>query len=373
MDVFKFNNPNFPTKMEHGELIEGLTSKMWVERYGPAGEFTFVAPLRTNIRTSLPIGTFVSHTETDEIMVVENHELKGKKGEDIEVTVTGRSFETFFENRIVGSNQNFPVTDIQPFHIDNHYSWNHLVELIQKHILPKYLINDNNALDYISVTHTIEGTSPTGLFPLDYERGSLYEHIQKLLEIDNLGIKTVRPGTLDSTNTSIIIHKGVDRSTSLVFSYSSGEIEDINYLFSNKNFKNAALVTGKWVEYIVEGPEAGIDRRMMFVSATDIDEYFDVLPEGADLDLVKLALWVRGVDTLKIQNELTLKNAQIAKDSVKYKYKKDYDLGDLVGVSGGYLTTETEATKMRIIEHVEAEDSGGRSSYPTLAVEPPTT
>ncbi len=40
MDLFRFLNPTAPTRLEQGEIINGLTSIMWIERYREAGEFT---------------------------------------------------------------------------------------------------------------------------------------------------------------------------------------------------------------------------------------------------------------------------------------------------------------------------------------------
>lgn len=370
MDIFKFNSPTTPTKLEYGELITGLTKKTWIERYYGNGEFTLEAPLRTGIRTFLPEGTLISHTNTKEVMIVEDHQVKGTKGDEAVVVVTGKSFETWLSQRIVGLNQVFPVTDIHNFVKDNHYSWNHIVDLIKEHILAEYLLNDDYALPFVSVEHTVTNTFGAKLIPIEIPRGSVYEHVLNLLKIDNLGIKIVRPTT--DQNLHIVIHRGTDRSHEVVFSYEAGELEDMEYLFSNQKEKNAALVSGTWVEFLVEGPEVGYERRMMLVDALDVDDELDVPPEpGYGLDLVKLALWLRGVEVLKQQKEIALKKADAVKSSVNFVYRRDYDLGDLVGVNGGYLTTDTEPKQMRVIEFLEAEDENGQFSYPTLSVEEP--
>lgn len=367
MDVFKFTNPNSPTKMESGELINGLKTKMWVERYGPPGEFTFVAPAWTNIREQLPIGTFISHTNTKEIMIVENHEVQGKKNEEIMVTITGRSFDSFFENRVVGSNQIFPA-EYTDYVLEEDYSWNQLVELIQDHILPSRLKDPNDALPYVSVGHSVPSISGEVVERL-LSRGDLSEHISDLLKVDNLGIKTVRPYG-GSENVSVVIHKGVDRTEQFVFSYSMGELENIDYLFSKKKERNAALVTSKWVEVMVAGPEVGIERKTMFVSAPDIDSEFEEPPTGEDLETITAVLEAIGTNALADQNEVALKQAELSQTSPKFIYRQDYDLGDLVSVSGGYLTNVNEPSTMRIVEYVETEDETGSKSYPTLALDP---
>ena len=75
MDVIKFTNPTDKTKMEQGIFVEGITSKMWIEKYRDAGEFTFTAPIDSGVKEMLPLDTYVSHMNTGEIMIVENHEI----------------------------------------------------------------------------------------------------------------------------------------------------------------------------------------------------------------------------------------------------------------------------------------------------------
>jgi hypothetical protein len=372
MDVVRLNNNNQPTKMEHGEIVKGLTDKLWVERYAKNGECAFSAPARTNIREILPIGCFVTHTDSEEVMMIRDHEVSGKKGEDIIIKATGETFETEMAERIVGGNQKFPVVDIQPVHHDNSFSWNHIVKLIQDHTDPARVIDPGDAIPYLKAKSEVSPV-PVGsvLFPADFPRGTVYEHILNLLTIDNCGIKCVRPGRLDPESTTMVVYKGVDRSRELAFSYSTGEIEDISYLYSNRKLKNAALVSGTFVEFAVVPPETGYARRWMFVSAPELDQDLIEPPEpGWGLDLINLVLWLRGVEELKKQTDVALKRADVSQDSVQFRYRKDYNLGDLVSVSGGYLIGDNEPNKMRILEYVETEDENGQHSYPTLDFDP---
>lgn len=376
MEVFRFHNPHHPMLMESGQIINGLTSKTWIERYGPPGEFTFEAPLRSGIRQKLPIGSFVSHVDTKEVMIVENHALSAKKDDEVHISVTGSSFETITDERIVGGNAAFPLTDIRDYRLKKGFSWHQLVNLIRDHIDYDKLLDKNNEIPHVDVSQVVDQTGYVTTVPaIDrlLARGSVYEHIQELLKLDNLGIRTIRPSGDGKTNNTLIqIHRGVDRSKDVIFSYGSDEIDDLDYLFSRKKFKNCALVTGKWVEVVVFGTEVKEDRRWMHVSATDVDDEYDSIPKTHELELVEIALWYRGLKALNEQNNIELKKADIAHNAVKYKFRKDYDLGDLIGISGGYLTDEKDATKVRVVEYLESEDENGRSSYPTLALDPPT-
>ncbi len=63
MDIIKFTNPGFDTLLEQGEIVNGLKSKMWVERYRDISDFEFTANSESMPHLVLPVGTLISHTD----------------------------------------------------------------------------------------------------------------------------------------------------------------------------------------------------------------------------------------------------------------------------------------------------------------------
>lgn len=390
MDVIHFTNSTSPTKMENGEIVNGLTSKMWVERYREAGEFTFTAPISSNMRTILPIGSLISHMNTTEIMIVENHEINETKDTESEIVISGRSFETFLENRVIQSNQSFPGTSTQiDFFLVQDWSWNQAYSLIVRHILASSLYDVNYALPYVSIMTewcADLGDTPTAGYRY-LKRGPVYPELIKLLEIDNVGIKCVRPGPWSpiesanvvstsiysdhiSGNIGIVIHKGRNRTGAagypqVLFSAESGEIDNADYLFSNKSKKNGALVTGKWLELLINPPETGYNRRVIFVDAHDIDDSFTDIPTGDDYNNVRIWLAQRGYEILASLNDVVLQKVEVSRNLSRPIYRTDYNVGDLVVVSGDYNQT----ANMRVSEYVEIEDESGAVGYPTLTLD----
>lgn len=362
MDVFKFNNPTSATKMEYGELINNFESKMWIERYRNNGEFTFTALTSSGMRTKLPIGSFVSHLDTKEIMIVENHEITENKGENSIIVITGRGFETITENRIVGSNKVFPTSGpIPDYVLAPDYSWNQAIALTADHIKAASLIDDNNAIPWVNIIAEVVGTSES--VQRTVKRGTLYSRILELLEVDDLGVKIVRPGAWgDPDNVVMVFHKGIDRTTQVIFSYDTGEIETADYLWSNKKLKNAALVSGRWVETVVLPTEINYDRRMMYVDASDLDNAYSSPPTGSDLTNVLNAMTQRGLEALAAQKDVALTKAEVSRNNVRSRYRIDFNVGDLITVSGDY----NEIATKRVSEYVEIEDRTGKSGYPTL-------
>lgn len=369
MDIIKFTNPGIATKMEFAEVVNGITKKLWIERYSKNGEFSFTAPESSGIRKKLTVGSLISHVNTAEVMIVENHEINDKLGEDSEVIITGRSFETFLENRILGSNGPFPQfvsTGTSGLVAD--YTWNQAVRLISDQIITTYLNDPNDVLQYISVLTTVTGTglSIRRRFPKGKDA---YSILLELLSVDKLGIKSVRPGSFSplpagNINTALIVHKGIDRTASLVFSYDNGEIVTADYLWTNKKLKNAVLVGSTWFYTVVLPPDAGYYRRWMYLDAKQLDEEYTEPPVDPTQAAIIVEMQQRGVEALSAQNYVSLAKAEISRESLKARYRIDFDLGDIVTVVGDYNQT----SKMIITEYVEIEDETGESGYPTLSL-----
>lgn len=366
MDFFKFTNPSSATRMEQGALIEELESAMWIERYSDPGEFKFVGFEKTGIRTFLPRGSFVSHLGSQEIMIVENHEISDDAGKESTVTVTGRSFESYLENRIVGSNRSFPTTGAVPDYVSPvGFTWTQAVNLIKNHILAANVVNAGDAVPYFEVqtNATGSGTSEERIV----KRGDLYSRVIEILGVDNLGIKTIRPGSwspaVTGINSVIQIHKGVDKTSTIVFSYDRGEIVSADYLWSIKKHKNCALVVGRWVDTMVTlGSFTEYNKRCMYVEASDIDQAQSIAPTGLARTYIVAAMQARGKEALAAQKEVALVKADVTREATSAIFRKDYNVGDLITVDGDYNETST----MRISEYVEIEDENGTSGYPTL-------
>lgn len=369
MDIFRFHNPTEITKMEQGEIINGIDSKMWIERYRQAGEFTFRAKTSSGLKDKLPRGSFVSHVDTKEIMIVENHEIIDSNKADSEIVITGSGFETFLQNRVVG-NFDYP-TDTTPYVgaipdyvVPADYTWYQAVILVKYHIDYPYVVDHNNDLPWVQTSASVSSSGPT--VPRTLRRGTVYSRLIELLEIDDVGIKIVRPGPWSgaSPGTAMIMHKGLDRTNEVILSNDTGEIETADYLWSIKRRKTAAVVTSRWMRVFVPGSGVGYERRVMELDASDIDNYLPEPPSGSDLTDLYNALYQRGLDAIASQNDVALTKAEISRTNVQYRFRIDYDVGDLVSVIGDY----NESSIMRVSEYVEIEDATGQSGYPTLAV-----
>jgi hypothetical protein len=339
---------------------------MWVERYREPGEFEIVGKLSSGLKDFLPAGTLISHADTYEVMIVENQQIDQTIDEDPSITISGRSFDSYLENRIVGMNGARSSTTLAPYVLTANYTWIQARILINDHILTTSVTDADDALINVVAVESVSGTGVSRKRTID--SGTVSERLMELLDIDDLGVKTVRInsfGSVGSPNeTRFVIHKGVDRRDSIIFSWESGDLESANYLFSGKKYKNAAIVQGKLITVVVErGTHINYDRRFMLVDANDIDEKYDTIPGGATFtDLVDQMI-ERGERALKRQNHITITGANVS-NVTRYRYRRDYNVGDLVMVDGNYGQMEV----MRITEFAEVEDENGESGVPTLSL-----
>lgn len=367
MDFFKFTDP-VQTNFVNGQGFRGYETAMWVERYREPGEFEFTAKLSSGLRELLPTGTVISHTESLDVGIVEDHEIEESNDEDSTIRITGRMFPSYLENRIVGVNQAFgsPPAPFTEYTLASASSDDQIVQLINDHILASFTADDDDALDGNLQAVSSIATSLTSADRL-IKRGPLWTRVAELLAIDDLGIRTIRRNPFGSLGSDLhsyfLIHKGLDRSADVVFSVNMGDLERAKYLWSNRKMKNAALVQGRYTEVLVVGTETGYDRRTMLVDAQDLDGALSAPPSGATLTNIRARMTVRGQEALAAQKVVDIVDTDIS-NTTRYQYRKDYDIGDIVSIQGTYGDIE----KRRVIEYVEVEDENGQSGHPTLEV-----
>lgn len=381
MDLIRFP-PSSGTNLvlSNAKLVEGWDSLTWIERYRDSGEFTIKADASSHIRDDLPVGALISHLNTPELMIVENHEIQSEEDDVDKVTITGRSFEVFLEQRIVGCNRNWaaPVYPMPDFILTADKTWVQAERFINQHIFAGYdswdLSNGiTNVMAYMK--DSLRHANPSGFVEdRSIPRGEVYKQLIDILAIDSLGIKSSRPCSLSvladpETGScpeilALEIHIGTNKTDKISFSHEFGDIESGNYLQTSKSDKNAALVVGKFVEVpVYEELIVGFDRRWMVVDGSDIDGQFSEAPTGGDLLNVRKLMTSRGKQALTKQNPIEIVNPKIIKTSNHYKYREDYNVGDLVSVNGEYNSNSIQ----RVIEFVEIEDDEGEVGYPTFS------
>lgn len=387
MDIFVHQRTPGAFDLDSARLINDYTRATWVERFIDPSEFIVEAPLDSLIREEMPIGSLVSHIESDELCIVENHEIVIDQDSDItdHIVVSGRSFETFLENRIVGTNHVWPFDNaaVAPYAISGGYACTQARQVIADHIDAQVLIDDNDALPqtnvwldpWVSLTYGVLAQPGETIF----ERNNVYDEAKKLLALDNLGMKTIRfrqgyylndgrdtPSRYEIEAPTICIYPGHDRTKLVTFSHTMGDIKNATYLYSDKLLKTSCYIFSRYFSVVTHFPGSGFDRRVMVLDATDIDQQYDAAPTGSTRTQIMTAMQTRGRAALAKQNAVAISNVELEDKDLTYIYRHDYNLGDYVSVHGDYQASTTR----QVTEHVEIQDENGYSAYPTLS-EPP--
>lgn len=361
MDLFRFlSASNQP--MRDGKILPVAKSVTWIERFREAGELKIVSNIEDGFKTLLPIGCFVSHTGTSEVMMVEDHITSKDVDGGAIVTTTGRSLEApVLENRVVGAEGTFPkVGEDTDFLMEDHSTQTQIVGLIQAHTEAGLLVDDNDEIPYLTTNTDISSVLTSE--PRKIAAGTVHERVLELLEIDNLGIKTIRP---NSTGTNVVfkVHRGIDRSSTVVLTMDSGDVEQYEALETIRKLKNSALVIGTYVQTVVhQGSTSGYSRRWIIVEAKDVDEKYKEPLTSGEVSTISSRLATRGRQALAKQKRLTLTSADISQNGLSVRFREDYNRGDIVTVRADGIP----GTKVRVTEHAEILDEDGFAAYPTI-------
>lgn len=375
MDIVRINKTTFLPE----DLIEGYESAIWTERYDEPGDFTIVTADIKNTRSALPLDSLVSHTETAETMIVETHAINtDENGVDL-LTVTGRSVQTFWNNRVT-------LAQMTP---DQAYDWGHdwigdNTGLIARHILYSHGAGSTT----LSAGDAVPGVIayPAGGVAAEDEGEDLNFHIApgpafdkavEQLKAVGLGIRSVRTPVADQL--WIQIYRGTDRTVNgpasgdnkVILRTADGHFDSTSYLWSNKNHKTVAAVTSGYIGgggsrrgLLVarkSGSGSGWTRRVLHVDASDITKAppLDTVAE-ANAKMTKRAR----AELNKPENKRqTIFEGRVSSD-IPFIYKTHYNLGDLVTVQADYGINQT----LQISEYVRSDNEQGDIGYPTLSL-----
>lgn len=356
MEIFKLNSSYYPS-----DTIPIFKSFIWTERYTEAGDFELTMEDDISILNLLPLGTLISHTDTTEVMIVENHELQRDKDKKLIVTVTGRSLETFCENRTTTGSDS-PVTDgaDPPVTLVETLSSMPSCEAavhIMKYKLQSGFASASDAVPNLVIEEDV--TTHDSAMVHTIKRGDIYSRVLEFLKMSKTGIKTARPIS-PVTNLKIIVHDGTDLSDTIAFYAQYEDLEDAKYFKSIQGYKNYARVSAHTVTRLYRHRDlasdlTGLNRRVIYEEANDLEGAFSP-PSSSD------SIASRGQAALDKHKQISLFQAKISV-TAKPKFKFDYNVGDIVTVFGEFSTPE----KMRVTEHILTVDEKGIIGYPSLS------
>lgn len=332
---------------------------------------------------------YIWQKNSNRLMIIEEITITTDAEEGAHMTVTGRSLESLLERRVVayrtvisGGLQNAVQTLLDE---------NVISPSDQERKIPgiRFLYNLDSRVLNLTCDLNLLGEN-------------LLDVIQDLCEVNDLGFKIVY--NEDDSTLDFMLYYGEDRSYNqeknpwVVFSPGFDNLLSSNYYTSSKNLRTAAVVGGdanyeRGQEVIdVDGEPSltGIDRREMFVDASDVE-----LPNPTvNEESIRERLEKRGKTEAEIQEAIdnalavaTEQTTQLYREQLyqrgleelhktyitqafegeidasrQYIYGQDFFIGDVVQILDNY---GREASS-RITEVVRSHDLNGEIMTPTF-------
>lgn len=344
------------------DLIEDYSSLIWTERYRPCGDFVLKTSRIEQTMTALPLGSCVSLLDSKELMWVENHSITTNEDGDTWLEVSGRSFETFFENRTTLTTSSTVRPDSP---ITNATTGENNALRITASTAPAAAVTAfdsfQNGLAYIDSRDVlsdwviVNSVPSTGLPTAQrfVERGVTYDVALKILEEHDDGIRNERPPSAGSNIVSYV-YNGTDRTLTVILDVNAGHFETTSYLWSNKDYRNVVYVASQKDSVIVGATTTTEFTRR--VGSLELPEITD-----AASSTVAAMLTSKGNTYLSQHKKVVLFEGRVS-SNIPFTYGVDYFLGDTVKCRGNYSVTQN----MTVTEYIRVEDENGEIGYPTL-------
>jgi hypothetical protein len=347
------------------QVVDKYESFIWTERYAAAGDFQLKLHSTPENRRRFPAGTKLALDESQRIMTVETVEdTTDEEGRKV-LTLTGRSLEIALDDKTVSPTV-FPENAMPKIALEG----------LPAAVLRK-LFNDICILGTQDVGDKLPGvkmgrgsfpedTIPEPIEPIQIEldMDTLYNITKAFCEAYDLGFRLVR--NYDTTQLWYDVYSGSDRTASqttlapVIFSPDLDNLQNTKSLTSIALVKNVAYVASPRGHEIVWAQDVdtrttGFERKMLLVKA---DSITDEDPEVASAKMIQ-----KGREELAKYRSFAAFDGELNQNS-KYKYGRDYNLGDLVELRN----VDGATNRMRVTEQIFISDTQGDRSYPTLSL-----
>lgn len=341
-------------------VVDLYSEAIWTERYCDVGDFELHLPLNNDYLDSLAIGNYLTLQDSDRAMIIESMEIESDidTGEKT-VLYKGETLETILKRRIVWGIEHY--TDSIESIIE---------QLLRKHaIAPSDVKRKIDNLVWVGVADSITRNYLATLETVDcqFEGDNLFDAVKELCEQFNLGFKIIFS---DDGKFEFRLYYGTDRSCEqhdrdpIVFSTEYDTLINSRYVHNMSEFRNVALVEGEErnnvpvyaTAYLETEEPTGLDRREMYVSASDLrSEDF-----GANYSK---ALQYRGQAELQEKYTVAVFDGEV-ETSIGPQLNHEYFLGDFISAINEYGLGSVG----QITEYIRSYDEKGYSAYPTIVM-----
>lgn len=336
------------TNYERTTVVDDYVSLMWCKRYADVGALDLEIEATKENLNVFKKGYYITRDDDDTIYRIESIEIDTDENGNDNLIVGALDCKCILHQRITWSQVFLNNADVQAF-IKEMLTFNFIAPSETRRRI-NMRFDDNAELNGIGTATTRQST---------YD--DIGEKIIELCKSYNLGCKVYF--NYETEKFHFALYEGVDRSINqrenprIIFSPDNDNMFSSKYEFDMSNSKNVALVggEGEGLERKLRqvGNVSGLERRETFIDAGsassdgDLVDYYDALINEGKSKLSEM------VATSKFEAEI---------DSTNYKYKTDYNLGDIVTVENKYGLI----INARIVEIIETWDNTGYTIEPVF-------
>lgn len=349
------------------EVFDVWKSLIWTERYKDLGDFQLDIVSTNKSRSLLKVGTYLAISDSFYVMKITSTEDDDSSDGERMLTVKGVALETILDDRVAAAALTDTTTTPK-------WTITDTPTAVMRKIFHDICVTGTLSAQDI-IPFVVEGSflpastvaEPVDPVTVDIEPMSVLAAIKQIADVWNIGFRLLRH--YDTSQIYWEVYTGSDRTSSqtalpaVIFApeldnlQNTKELIDINgtanvaYVFSPAGFQEVYPVG-------VDPEVEGFERHVIVVNATDVTT--DAYPTPEDVTAI---LTQKGNEALAQVQTYQAFDGEISQTS-KYKYGRDYNLGDIVE----QRNTDGVANIMRVTEQIFASDENGERSYPTLTL-----
>lgn len=362
--------------LRRNAVVDRFESLIWTERFAKKGDFELEVYSTREMRALFQAGVKLSINKSFRVMTVGTIEDGVSSEGKATLKIKGSSAEAMLEGRVAASTTSTDVEGVTVKTINPTWTLTGTSPNIARQIFDSICRNGDVELSdkipllavgkfYPDSTITEPVASATVELPVN----TVLQVIESICDVYDMGYRLVR--SHETPQMYFDIYSGNDRTTGqhvfppIIFSPDLDNLVNTTELVSIEGEKNVAYVISKVGSLIVTpdgvDPEvAGFERRVMFVTADDIDETTED-PEAAML--------LRGKEALAQNRSIRAFDGELA-PNIAYRYDDltpgavTYSLGDIVEMRN----KDGATNNMRVTEQIFVADREGERAYPTLSM-----
>lgn len=353
------------------KVIDSAESVVWCERWQTPGDFVLtMKPTKELVEYFVQNNLILTKDDTNRAMIPERIELTTDVKSGNKLKITGYSLESMPYRRIIGQKgtvtaYSFPNSAYAiGYYMQENIGYYWYYNTDQKHPA-----NDDSRYNYINYLRPEPGGGATTnrTFEMQPFGENLGQLIADICIASQLGWRI----RLDKKKKLMFyaLTDTADKSKEIVFSSDFGNLGSTSYVYDKSTYYNDIIVGGEGegddrkVGYGITSPrygQFGILRRQAFIDANSISSK-STSTTGETIDYQALLISI-GRQALWDNTTTEELEGEALPDS-QFKYRRDYDLGNIVTIKNDFGISR----KAIISEVVETEDASGYRCIPKFS------